>query len=412
MIDLDRWREIGETLSRNALRTVLTMLSVAWGTFVLVVLLGSGSGLENSVQWQFRDDATNSVWIYRGETSKPFQGMPVGRSIRFTNRDLDAVLAEVPGIEDYTGRFYIGGESVVAYGDRAASFSIRSVHPGHRVLENTDVTAGRYLDDLDIEERRKVAVIGDEVAKFLFRGSDPLGEWIKVARIPFQVVGVFFDSGGEGEMQQIYIPITTAQSAFGGQDQIHQMMFTVGTATAAEAEEMVEELRRLLAGRHRFDPEDEQAIRVRNNVEEYETIQTIFGLLRAFVWVVGIGTVTAGIVGVSNIMLVSVRERTSEIGLRKALGATPRRIVGAIVEEAVLLTAVSGYLGIVGGVLLLVALKTWVPENDWLREPQIRLAPALVCAALLVVFGAVAGFFPAFRAARIHPVDALREDVA
>ena len=412
MIDLDRWREIGETLSRNALRTILTMLSVAWGTFVLVVLLGSGSGLENSVQWQFRDDATNSVWIYRGETSRPWQGMPVGRSIRFTNRDLDAILAEVPGIEDFSGRFYLGGESFVAYGDRSASFSIRSVHPGHQVLENTDVTAGRYLDELDIEERRKVAVIGDEVAKFLFRGADPLGQWITIARIPFQVVGVFFDSGGEGEMQQIYIPITTAQSAYGGQDQIHQMMFTVGTATAAEAEAITDELRRLMAGRHRFDPEDQQAIRVRNNVEEYEKIQTIFNLLRAFVWVVGIGPVAAGIVGVSNIMLVSVRERTSEIGLRKALGATPGRIVGAIVEEAVLLTAVSGYLGIVGGVLLLVALKTWVPENDWLREPQVRIAPALVCAGLLVVFGAVAGFFPAFRAARIHPVDALREEVA
>jgi putative ABC transport system permease protein len=329
--------------------------------------------------------------------------------VRFTNRDLQAVLEEVDDIDAFSGRFYIGGESVVAYRDRSASFSVRSVHPGHRILENTTVVSGRFLDDLDVEERRKVCVIGEEVSRFLFRGASPLGAWITVAGIPFRVVGVFTDSGGEGEMQIVYLPVSTAQSAFGGQDQLHQMMFTVGDATSEDAARITAELRTLLAARHRFDPQDLQAIRVRNNVEEFEKIQRIFQLLHAFVWLVGIGTVTAGIVGVSNIMLVSVRERTVEIGLRKAIGATPARIVGAVVEEAVLLTAVSGYLGIVGGVAVLVALRTWVPESDWLREPQIHLTPAIVCAGLLVLFGGVAGFFPAYRAARIQPVEALRD---
>jgi putative ABC transport system permease protein len=231
VIDLDRWREIGEALARNPVRTMLTMGSVAWGTFVLVVLLGAGRGLENSVLWEFRDDAMNSVWVYRGKTSKPFAGNPVGRSIRMTNRDYEAVRDHVDGIEHITARFYLRGESEVTYGERSAAYSVRSVHPDHQYLEQTIITHGRYLNELDLSEKRKVAVIGRRVAEYLFRGRDPLGEYVGLSSVPFRVIGVFDDVGGEGEVEQIYVPISTAQATFGGYDQVNQIMFTLPNAT-------------------------------------------------------------------------------------------------------------------------------------------------------------------------------------
>ncbi|MEQ1501740.1 MAG: ABC transporter permease [Myxococcota bacterium] len=409
MIDLDRWREIGESLARHPLRTLLTMGSVAWGTFVLVVLLGTGQGLQNSVRWQFRDDATNSLWVYRGQTSRPYAGTAVGRPVRLTNRDYDAVRHAVSEIDHITGRFTMRGGAPIAYGDRTSEYTIRCVHPDHRFLEQTIVTEGRYIDELDLAERRKVAVLGKRVAEYLFRGAPSIGQYVTIASVPFQVVGVFEDVGGEGEMEQVYLPITTGQAVFGAYEQLHQIMFTVGDATAAEAEGIEGEVRQLLATRHHFDPDDPQAVRVRNNVDEFARIMRLFELLDAFVWLVGVGTVTAGLVGVSNITLVSVRERTLEIALRKALGATPASIVGAVVQEAIVLTGVSGYLGIVVGVALLTGLRAWMPENDYLRDPEIHLAPALAAAALLVVAGGIAGFFPAWLAARVPPVEGLRD---
>lgn len=409
MIDLDRWTEIGESLARNRVRTLLTMGSVAWGTFVLVVLLGAGRGLENSIRWEFRDDAMNSVWVYRGKTSRPFAGNPVGRSILLTNRDYDAVRAKIDGIEHITGRFYVRGENTVSYGERSASYNVRSVHPDHQHLEQTIILRGRYLDELDVAEKRKVVVIGRKVADYLFRGADPLGTYVNVVGVPFRVVGVFDDVGGEGEVEQVYVPISTAQATFGGYDQINQIMFTLPEATPESAGATTREVRALLADRLQFDPRDNQAIRIRNNVEEFARFQQILGVMQGFVWMIGLGTVTAGLVGVSNITLVSVRERTVEIALRKALGATPFAIVRDVVQEAIAITAVSGYSGIVAGVLVLVAVRTWMPANDYLRDPEIHLGPALVAAGLLTVAGAVAGFFPAWLAARVPPVEGLRE---
>ena len=405
----DRWREIGESLWRHRTRTLLTMLSVAWGTFVLVVLLGMGQGLQNTVKWQFRDDAINSVWFFRGETTRPYEGLPVGRRVRYDNDDYD-VISAMSAVEHATGRFYpFGGGGLLAYQGRSASYDVRAVHPGHRHHENTIITSGRFIDELDLRQQRKVAVIGDEVAAFLFRGADPIGAWVNLANVPFRVVGVFHDVGGDSERRKVYVPVSTAQAIFGGGGrELSMMMFVVGDATAEEAAAFAEEARLTLSARQHIHPEDTQAIRVRNNVEEFERIQSVFRLLDLFVWGIGVGTIAAGIVGVSNIMLVSVRERISEIGLRKALGATPASIVSDVLQEAVILTATSGYVGVVAGVAVLEALRTWMPENDYLREPEITLWPALVAAVLLVVFGALAGFVPAWRAARIQPVEALR----
>lgn len=409
LVDPDRWLEMGETLGRHPLRTVLTMGSVAWGTFVLVVLLGTGQGLQNSVRWQFRDDATNSLWVWPGQTSRPHEGTAVGKPIQLTTRDYDAIRASIDEVEYITTRFGRWGGVNVQYRDRTAQYAVRSVNPDHRHLEHTLVTEGRYIDELDLQERRKVAVIGKRVSDFLFRGASPLGEYISVAYVPFQVVGVFEDEGGDGEMEQVYLPLTTGQAAFGGYDRVNQIMFTVGDATADEAAVIEEEVRALMAERHHFAVDDPQALRIRNNVEQFERILRIFTLLDGFVWLIGAGTVAAGLVGVSNITLVSVRERTVELSLRKALGATPAHIVGTVVQEAVLLTGASGYLGIVGGVAVLSALRRFLPDNDYLRDPEIQLGPALVAAVLLVIAGAVAGFFPAWFAARVPPATGLRD---
>jgi len=408
----DGLQELLLDVGRHPLRSALTALSVAWGTFMLVVLLGLGNGLQNSVRWQFRDDATNSIWVYGGETSIAHMGHPVGRSIDFEEADIDRV-RPLPGVERLTGRFYPPGrQATLAVGDRAAAFGVRSVHPDHRYLENTEMVAGRFLHDLDLDDKRKVIVIGREVASFLFRGLPDariLGRWLQLAGTPFRVVGIFEDAGGEGEMTQVYVPITTARTVFRGGDRVHQLMFTVGDASVEDSERLTELVTRQIATAHQVHPDDRKAFRVRNNVEQFEQLRSVFDMLTLFTWVVGIGTVLAGAVGVGNIMLVSVQERTAEIGLRKAMGATPGSLVWGIVREAVLLTAVAGYGGVVLGVGVLELVARTLPDNDYLRDPQPDLQVAVVATVLLVVAGVSAGFVPAWRAATVDPIVALRD---
>ena len=405
---LDRWTEILETLVRHRLRTALTALSVAWGIFVLVVLIGVGDGLQKGVAWQFRDDATNSIWIRRGQTSIPWRGHGVGRQIEFTNADYDA-LRHLDGVKELTGRYYLWGEGTVSYGDRHGAYDIRAVHPEHTYLENTIMTAGRYVNEIDIEDKRKIAVISEEIGEFLFRGGEPIGKWIDVNRIQYRVVGTFIDKGGTSENRIVYIPISTAQVAYGGADRIHQLMFTIDpSSTAEEAEAMAQQAHALLARAHRFSPDDRRALRIRNNLETWAQIQGILDLLKAFTLLVGLGTMMAGVVGVSNILLVSVAERTSEFGLRKALGATPASIVWLVLQEAILLTSVAGWAGLVAGLAAMAAVRNVADELSYLRQPEVDMWAALGAVLLLVVSGAVAGFFPAWRAARVQPVEALR----
>lgn len=404
----DRWTELLHTLMRNRLRTLLTAFSVAWGIFVLVILLGLGEGLSNGVAWQFRDDATHSVWIRRGQTSIPWRGHSVGRQIYFDNTDYAAIDA-LDGVEHLTGRFYLWGEGTISYRDRHGAFSVRAVHPEHVHLENTLVRSGRYLNDLDIEQRRKVTVIGQEVSEFLFQGADPLGEWVDINRIQYRVIGTFEDEGGAGEMRQVYIPITTAQVAYAGGEKIHHLMFTVDpSSTAAEADAVAEQAHVLLSRAHNFSPDDRRAVRVRNNLETWQTIQGVLDVIHLFAMMVGVGTMMAGIVGVSNILLVSINERTSEFGLRKALGATPSAIVWMVLQESVLLTSVSGWMGLVGGIAAIEATARFAPQLDYLRDPSVHIGSALGAITLLIIAGGVAGFVPAWRASRVQPVEALR----
>jgi len=411
MIDFDTWQEIFETLRRNKLRTALTGFAVAWGIFMLIVLLGSGQGLAHGIEYQFRDDAVNSIWVSGGQTTKPYKGLQPGRQIQFENADYDEVTSRVPGVEHASARFWVFGNQQVNYRNEWGSFTIRSVHPGHQVIERTNVIAGRYINQLDIEHFRKVVVLGDLVADALFHDEPAIGEEIRINNVAFKVVGVFDDEGSDSERELIYLPISTAQRAFSGRNRVNQILYTTGDADLPESETMAERTRLILAVNHTFDPEDQRAIFLRNNVEQFQRFVGLMAGIRVFIWIVGIGTLIAGVVGVSNIMLVAVKERTREIGIRKAIGATPRSVIGLVLKESILITAVAGYLGLVLGVAVLEGVSRILPaEAEFFRNPQVDLRTALAATAVLIVAGAVAGYFPARRAALVQPVTALREE--
>lgn len=414
MFNIDRWREIFDTLWRNKLRSLLTAFSMAWGIFMLVLLLGLGNGLQKGVEQGFADDAANSIWVFTGITSQPYEGMPLGRRVTLDNRDVERA-KQLREIDHITGRFSISNNAGIdpktSYGNKVQTFDIRSVHPDHLYLEKTIMLYGRYLSEPDITQRAKVAVVGVDVAKFLFDGDQAvIGRWIKIGGVAYQIVGVFTDDGGEGERAKIYIPISTAQAAYSGGDRVNAILFTVGDATVGETEQIVAKVRQQLASAHKFDPEDKQALRIRNSVEQFQRFKAIFNMIALFVWIMGAGTIVAGVVGISNIMMIVVRERTKEIGIRKALGAHPRHIIGSVVQEAVALTAAAGYLGLCSGVGLLALISSVIPKNEMFAEPSIDIGVAIAATVVLMIAGTLAGLFPALAAARVNPIVALRDE--
>jgi putative ABC transport system permease protein len=401
--------ELWSTLRRNKLRTLLTGLSVAWGTFMLVLLLGAGRGLENGVAWEFRDDAVNSIWVFTGRTSVPFNGRGPGRRIFFDNEDVAALRHDLSGIEHLTGRYWLWGEFSVRYRDRHAAFDILGAHPDQKFLEKTLMTSGRFLNDRDIAERRKVCVIGDLVRSSLFREEDPIGKYVEIRGLAYLVVGVFQDEGGEAELRKIYVPITTAQLVYGQPGIVHAVAFTLGDVDVAQSQATEKDARRLLSERIDVAPNDLMALRTQNNLEKFAKMMAVFSWINGFVWFVGIGTMLAGMISVSNIMLISVAERTREIGIRKAIGATPASLVRMVLFEAILITAVSGYAGLLAGVGLVELIAPHTAETPFLRNPEVDLRMALLATALIVAAGALAGFVPARRAARVNPIVALRD---
>ena len=410
MLRLDTWQEILDTVRKNKLRTMLTGFSVAWGILILVVLLGSGQGLAHGVEYGFRDDAVNSIWMRSGQTSVPYKGLRPGRNVQFTNEDYDNIRQGVPGVEHITARFFIKGNLTVAYGSQTSSFDVRSVHPDHQFLEKTIMVEGRFLSPLDLREYRKVAVIGTRVHEMLFRGAPAIGKYIKINGVPFQVIGIYTDEGGEGELEKIYLPITTAQRTFSGANRISMVMLTVGDAGVEESTAIADDIKARMSERHDFDPADERAIWLNNGVVNFQRFVNLMAGIRGFVWVIGIGTLLAGVVGVSNIMMIAVKERTREIGVRKAIGATPWSVLGLVLQEAVLITAVAGYVGLVCGVLVLEAMSRAITGSDFFRNPEVHFGVAVSATLLLIFAGTVAGFFPARRAAAVRPVEALREE--
>jgi putative ABC transport system permease protein len=411
MFSLDRWMEVFDTIRRNKLRTALTAISVSWGIMVLVGLLGLGNGLHNGAQSNFARDATNGVWIWANKTSVPHAGYDVGRRITLENADYDAAKA-LSAIDRITGQFFIGGQrfgaQITKRGAKANAFGINAMHADAIYLEAHEIVAGRFLTEADIREKRKAVVIGRPVAAFLFEGADPIGEWIEVAGVPFQVVGVFSDPGGNEEERQMYIPISTAQLAFNGDDRVGMLSFTVGKAGPAETQAIIDQVVGQLAERHKFSPDDKQAVRVQNNVEQFQRFQMMFWIISVFVSLIGAGTLAAGVVGVSNIMMIAVKERTKEIGVRKALGATPRSIVAMVVQEAVFLTGVAGLVGLAAGVGLLEILPGLL-DTDVIKNPSVSLSTGITATIVLMLAGALAGYFPARAAAKVNPIHTLRD---
>jgi len=408
-MSIDGWQEVLEVLRRNKLRALLTALSVAWGIFMLVLLLAAGNGLRHGVEWDFRDDATNSIWIRQGMTSLPHGGHAPGRPVHLDVHDIEALRREIPGLDRMSGRYRLQGSYSVSRGGKRGTFELRGVHPDHQYMERTIMLSGRFINDVDVEERRKVAVIGPTVKATLFGKTDPLGEMIDIRGVVYKVIGVFEDQGSESELRSVYLPISTAQLVYHGGSRVHQILYSTGAASLAESHAMAKRTRDLIAERHHFDPDDRRAAPITNNLAQFRKLMDIFDWVRTFVWVVGIGTLFAGIVGVSNIMIISVQERTREIGIRKALGATPRSIISMILSEALLLTALAGYVGLTAGVALVEVVRRHLPENEYVRNPSLDVRVAFIAMLLLIGAGALAGLLPALAAARVRPIVAMRE---
>jgi len=410
MFSWDRWQEVFDTIRRNKLRTTLTCVSVAWGIFVLVFLLGLGNGLDNGMRKNFAKDATNGVWMWANKTSVPFGGYDIARRIRFENRDYDRA-KQVGGIDRISGRFSAGSNrsgTIVRRNDKASSFELNACHPDALYLESHDIVQGRFISVADLTQRRKSVVLGRVPKEYLFEeGEDPIGQWIVINGVPFQVVGIYTDPAGSDQERRLYVPVSTAQLAFNGEDKLNMLQFTVGEAGPEEAKAIIDTVVGQLAERHNFDPADKQAVRVHNNIEGFARFQKLFWMIAVFVTVIGLGTLAAGVVGVSNIMMIAVKERTKEIGVRKALGATPSSIIFMIIQEAVFLTALAGLLGLAAGVGMLELAS--MANSDFLSNPSVDVGTGIKAALFLVGAGALAGYFPARAAARVNPIHALRD---
>jgi putative ABC transport system permease protein len=415
MFDLDKWQEIIFTIKQNKLRTVLTAFSVAWGIFMLILLLGAGSGLLNGVKHEFAGDAINAIWVRRGQTSMPYKGMKSGRRLQFTNEDHAAIKNKIEGSEEVTARYHVWQETSVRYKKKYSSFGVLACHPGMMGAEKIEMDLGRFINERDVEEKRKVAVCGRFVVDALFASvADPVGEQIQINGIPYTVIGTFDDEGGERDVKRIYIPISTAQLAYGAGNEIHEVVFTTGDIDFEESQAMMDATTKLMKERHIIHPDDQRALRIYSNREEYQKIQNLFSGINIFIWMVGIGTIIAGVVGISNIMLIVVKERTREIGVRKAIGATPGSIVSLILQESVVITVFAGYFGLLFGVGL-IELISWSLiefqiDTEFFRSPEIDLKTAITANVLLVVAGTFAGYFPARKAATVDPIVALRDE--
>lgn len=409
MFDSDKWHEIFETIRKNPLRTVLTGFSVTWGIFMLVILLAAGSGLSNGAKFAFGDDAMNSLWIQSGQTSVPYNGHNVGRRIQYTNEDMDFVKSQYgEEVDAYSSRYGLWS-TTVNYKNKYASHSMRGVHPGYQDVERTVIVKGRYINQMDIDNVRKVVLLGKKNVPVLFGDEEPLGKYIRINNIPFQVVGIFTDIENESDEDNLYVPVSTAQRVFNGGRNIQQMMITLEEANLSHSQALASNIRGDLVQKFDVHPDDERAIRIRNVQEDFQNIQNILTGITYFVGLIGIMTIIAGIVGVSNIMVVVVKERTKEIGIRKALGAAPGSIVSLIIQESIFITAIAGYIGLVLAVLLIEAVGESM-EASFFRHPEVNFEVAILTTVILVIAGALAGLVPARRAAKVQPIEALREE--
>lgn len=412
-IDIDTYREILDTLTRNKARSFLTGFGVFWGIFMLVGLMGGGNGMKDVLTKNFEGFATNSAIIFAQNTTKPYDGFRKGRLWNMTYKDVERLKTQVPELDVVSPMVSMWGQTFVA-GDKKTTGSVKGLLPEYAKVEEPKLFYGRYLNDMDMAQRRKVCVIGKKIYKSLFPGGgDPTGKFIRIDSTYYSVVGVDYNAGnmsinGSAE-ESVVIPITLMQQAYNLGDAVH--LISVTGKPGVTLSKITPRIREVIARAHRVDPTDEKAVTVFNTEVMFGMVDSLFSGVNFLVWLVGIGTLLAGAIGVSNIMMVTVRERTTEIGIRRAIGATPRVILSQIIAESIVLTAVAGMSGILFAVMILQMLEVGTTTDGIVAGHfQIGFWPALGALVGLSVLGVLAGLAPALRAMSIKPVDAMRDE--
>lgn len=419
MIDIDRFQEIWTTVTRNKLRSTLTGFGVFWGIFMLIIMLGSGQGLRNGVMKGTEGFSTNSCFFYASTTSEAYKGFKKGRSWDMHNRDIVALKETVNGIEHLSPMLWGNrSENNVAYNDKAGTFNVRGLYPIYQKIEEQRFLFGRFINDIDILNKRKVCVIGKRVYEEVFpRAEDPIGKYIRINGIYYQVVGVVsgvanISVGGQSD-ESVVIPFTTMQQINNQGDVVHFLGATAKKGVSAS--QLEEDIKQVLKAQNNISPTDNQALGSFNIEKQFLLFHYLFTGINWLIWIVGLGTLFAGIIGVSNIMLVTVKERTKEIGVRRALGAKPVSILQQILSESFLLTGIAGVLGLSASVALLLgingALENNPPtDNLFFSNPIVPFNVAVAALLLLMGSGLIAGAIPAWRALQIKAIDAIREE--
>ena len=420
MFEIDRWQEIFNALAKNKIRTLLTAFGVFWGIFMLVIMLGSSKGLEHGVTQEMGDFATNSLFIWPERTTMPYAGFLKGRWWNFNNEDTKAIWDNIPEVSVVAPRVHSpNGNPVFIHGKNTGSFGINGDYPGYNKIDPVTIVQGRFINDLDIKDCRKIVVIGRRIKERLFEKNESvLGKYIQIQGVYYQVVGVFNSrhNGGWGNHQNesAFIPFTTVQKTYNLGNIV--LYYSITSKPEYSVSMVEEKVRKLMANRHRVNPDDRQAFGS-NNVElDFKKMFNLFIGINFLTWFVGILTLIAGVIGISNIMLVVVKERTKEIGIQRALGAAPIKIIGQIVQESVFLTFISGIIGMVLGVALVEGVNALLMQgpssdgNTMFANPEVNFQAVLTALVLLVISGTFAGLIPARRAVKIKPIDALRAE--
>lgn len=416
MFDKDNWQEIFATIRKNRLRTFLTSLGVGWGIFMLVIMLGAGNGLKNGIMQDFNGTATNSFYMWTQKTSKAYKGMKPGRSFYFNNADVTA-LSRLKELAVVSPQNQLGGHDQgnnVIRGIKTGNFQVGGVYPNISQVQYMNITRGRFLNDNDIKEKRKVCVIGARVKEVLFnKGEEALGNYIRINGVYFKVIGCTTPTGNgdraREESERVMIPFTTFQNAFNYGDVVG--WFAIVAHKNIPAEEAEKIAIAFVKERHKVAPDDQQAIGHWNMGAKFIQLSGLFTGINILVWIVGAGTLIAGVIGISNIMLIVVKERTREIGVKRALGATPSIVIGQIMLESVFLTILAGYIGLISGVFLLEGLNSAMGEGGQMfKNPTVDVGSVVCALTVLIASGALAGLIPAFRAVSVNPVEALRAE--
>ncbi len=410
MFDLDRWREIFQSINKNKLRSALSGFTVAFAILLFTLLFGIVSGLSNTFKDAFVDDAQNSMFVRVWRTTKPFKGLQKGRAIQLTNEEYDYVTDEYgKKIQFKTARIYKNFN--IKYRNKANNYNVRAVHPDHQYLEKTKVFEGRYLIGRDLKEKAKVIVIGRLIKEDLFGERPALGKRLNVNGISYKIVGIYSDDGGDNEERIAYIPVTTAQMIYGNNDHISQIFLGYNpNLNLDQAVAFGNQLERDLRKKLDIHPDDQSALSVRNMAEANKNVGQFMGILYAIVILVGSGTLIAGIIGISNIMIFIIKERTKEFGIRKALGAKPSSIVAMVVQESILITTIAGYLGLSLGTYILSLIGDSLEDDYFIKDPSVSTSIVVGATIVLIIAGLIAGYLPAKKAANIKPIVALSAD--